>query len=106
MRFKALDMRRTAAFRAQVMVAGPTRENPIDPDAHAGPSPEARLDARDELRAIARMKLTWKQLEVVALAAQGYTAREIGEMLGIPEDTAATYLKRARKAYVSAKRRR
>jgi RNA polymerase sigma factor (sigma-70 family) len=98
-RFKAIDARRLAASRAQVMVSGPTDEYPIDVDAHAVPSPEAQFDAREELAAIARMKMSPKQRQAVALAAEGYTAREIGERLGVPEDTAATYLKRARKAY-------
>jgi RNA polymerase sigma factor (sigma-70 family) len=105
-RFKAMDARRLAASRAQVMVSGSTAEHPIDPDAHAGPSPEAQFDAREELRAIARLKMKPKQREAVAMAAQGYTAREIGERLGVPEDTASTYLKRARKGWERAKGKR
>jgi DNA-directed RNA polymerase specialized sigma24 family protein len=52
------------------------------------------------------MKMSPKQREAVALAAEGYTAREIGERLGVPEDTAATYLKRARKAWEKARGKR
>ena len=97
-RFKAIDAARLAASRAQVMVAGSTRENPIDEDV-AVPSPEAQILAREELAALARMKMSHKQRDAVSLAAQGYSAREIGEWLQIPEDTASTYLKRARKAW-------
>lgn len=101
-RFKALDAGRMAAFRAQVMVAGPMRENPIDVDV-AVPSPARQILAREELAAIARLKLSPKQREAVALAAEGYTAKEVGQRLGVPEDTAATYLKRARKAWNAAR---
>jgi RNA polymerase sigma factor (sigma-70 family) len=105
-RFRAIDAARMAAFRAQVMVSGPTHENPIDVDVHTVPSPEARFDAREELRAIERMKMSPKQREVVRLTGEGYSAREIGERLGIPEDTAGTYLKRARTAYRRAQAKR
>lgn len=105
-RFMALEARRLAASRAQVMVSGPTGEHPVEDEAHAIPSPEARIDARQELAAIARMKMRPKQRQAVELAALGYTAREIGERLGVPEDTAATYLKRARKAWERARGKR
>jgi RNA polymerase sigma factor (sigma-70 family) len=105
-RFRAIDASRKAAFRAQVMVSGPSREHPIDPDAHAVPSPEARFDAREELAAIARLKLSPPQREVVRLTALGYTAEEIGARMKLSPNTVATHLKRARKAWERAKGKR
>jgi DNA-binding CsgD family transcriptional regulator len=52
------------------------------------------------------MKMSPMQREVVRLTGEGYSAREIGQRLGIPEDTAATYIKRARKAWERAKGKR
>jgi RNA polymerase sigma factor (sigma-70 family) len=105
-RLRAIDMARAMAFRAQVFASGPTREHPIDPRVHAVPSPEASFDAKQELQGIARLKMSPTQREVVRLTAEGYSAREIGQRLGIPEDTAATHLKRARKAYERARSKR
>jgi RNA polymerase sigma factor (sigma-70 family) len=101
-RFRAMDLRRAIMVRDRVIVAGPTDEHPVEAEAHAVPSPEARAEAREELEAFAKMKLSQKQRETVALAAQGYTAREIGERLGIPEETAASCVKRARASYRAA----
>jgi DNA-directed RNA polymerase specialized sigma24 family protein len=103
-RFTAKDAARMAAFRARVMVSGPTAEHPIDVDV-AVPSPEGQILAREELQAIGRMKMSPKQRAAVAMAAFGYTAKEIGERMGVPEDTAATWLKRVRKAWERAKKR-
>jgi RNA polymerase sigma factor (sigma-70 family) len=101
----AIEARRARARHNRVFSAGPTKEHPIE-DAVRAPSPAEQLDAKEELRAIARLKMSPAQSKTVALAAQGYTAREIGQRLGIPEDTAATYLKRARAAFEKARRKR
>jgi RNA polymerase sigma factor (sigma-70 family) len=105
-RFRAIDAMRKAAFRAQVMVSGPSREHPIDVDAHAVPSPEASFDAAEELAAIARLKLSPPQREVVRLTALGYTAEEIGVRMKMSPNTVATHLKRARMAWERAKGKR
>lgn len=104
-RFKALDFRRAMAVRSRVMLAGSTLDHPIAASAHGTPSPETQANARQELAAVWRLRMSDAQRLAVGLAAYGHTAREIGERLGIPEDTAATYIKRARKAYDMAKRR-
>ena len=104
-RWTAVENARTRARHAKVFVQ-PTAEHPVDRAGIAVPSPEARIEAKDELAIFDRAKLSPKQVEVVALAAQGYSAREIGEMLGIPEDTAATRLKRARAAWDRARGKR
>lgn len=105
-RFMALEQRRRSATRARLLASGPTRENPIDPDAHAVPSPEARIDAREELEAIGRMKLSRAQREVVRLTALGHTAEQVGRIMGFSPNTASTHLTRARKAYEKAKGKR
>lgn len=104
-RWIAIEHRRKGARYAKVF-GQHTSEQPVDAEAIQAPSPEAQLLAREELAALARLKMSPKQREAVALAAQGYTAREIGERLGVPEDTAATYLKRARKKWERARGRR
>jgi RNA polymerase sigma factor (sigma-70 family) len=104
-RFRAMDLRRKVTLRGRVVVRGPTEEHPVDVEATV-PSPEARVEAREELRAIERLKMSPMQREAVAMAAEGYTAREIGERLGVPEDTAGTYIKRARKAWERGKGKR
>jgi RNA polymerase sigma factor (sigma-70 family) len=101
----AIEVSRTRARRSRVF-STQSKEWRVDVDALRVPSPEARIEAKDELAIFDRARLSPKQLEVVELAAQGYTAREIGELLGIPEDTAATRLKRARWAWERAKGKR
>jgi hypothetical protein len=51
-----------------------TDEHPIDVDAILAPSAERVMVARDELDFIARLRMTPKQRQAVAMAAQGYTA--------------------------------
>jgi RNA polymerase sigma-70 factor (ECF subfamily) len=96
----ASEARYTRA-RQREMFAQETQRHPVDIDAIV-PSPEARAEAREELEVFARVKLSPAHREVVDLAAQGYTAKQIGELLGIPEDTASTRLKRARRAFREA----
>jgi DNA-directed RNA polymerase specialized sigma24 family protein len=89
----AIESKRAKARRDKGIV-GYSAEHPVDVEALCVPGPEERLIAREELAAIARLRMIPKQREAVAMAAQGYTAREIGERLGVPEETAASYLKR------------
>jgi RNA polymerase sigma factor (sigma-70 family) len=104
-RWTAVESARARARYAKVFVQH-TAEHPVDRAAIAVPSPEARLEAKDELAIFDRAKLSPKQLEVVALAAEGYTARQIAELLGIPTDTVSTRLRRARWAWEKAKGKR
>jgi DNA-directed RNA polymerase specialized sigma24 family protein len=101
-RRKASDHRRLVTFRDRIVVRGPTEEHPVDVDVSV-PSPEAQILAREALEAIGRMKMSAKQREAVRLTGLGYSAREIGLILRVPEETAASYVKRLRKAW--AKRR-
>jgi RNA polymerase sigma-70 factor (ECF subfamily) len=98
----AIDARRAHARYARTFQETETEAHPIDIGAILVPSVERVVMARDELAVFARAKLSTAHHEVVVLAAQGYTAREIGEKLGIPEDTAATRLRRARRAFEEA----
>jgi RNA polymerase sigma factor (sigma-70 family) len=102
----AIEARRALARHSRLFSAGPTKEHPIEMDAVQVPGPAERFDAKETLRAMARLKMRPAQRQTVALAAQGYTAREIAQRLGIPEDTAATYLRRARLAYKKARGKR
>jgi RNA polymerase sigma factor (sigma-70 family) len=104
-RWIAIEAHRARARHNRAFSAGPTKAHPIEMDAVRAPSPAERFDAKEALRAMARLKMRPAQRKTVALAAQGYTAREIGQRLGIPEETAATYLKRARAAYKKAYRK-
>lgn len=51
-----------------------------------------------ELRA-ARPKLTTRQLECIVLAAKGKTDWEIGQILGLKQDTVTSHIEEARKRY-------
>jgi DNA-directed RNA polymerase specialized sigma24 family protein len=104
-RFRAKDVRRKVTFRGRIVVPGPTEEHPVDVDV-AVPSPEGQILAREELAALGRMKMSAKQREAVRLTGLGYSAREIGLILRVPEETAATYIKRLRKAWERAKGKR
>jgi RNA polymerase sigma factor (sigma-70 family) len=99
----AIEANRARARHSRVFSGGPTKQHPIEMDTVQAPSPAEQFDAKEELAAIARLKMRPAQRKTVALAAQGYTAREIGHRLGIPENTAATYLKRARALYEKAR---
>ena len=100
-RWTAIESNRARARQRKVF-AHETRQHPVDADAIQVPSPEAQFLAKEALAVFARAKLSQEHRDVVALAAEGHTAREIGEMLGIPEDTASTRLKRARRAFHEA----
>jgi RNA polymerase sigma factor (sigma-70 family) len=97
-RWTAIEHKRKRARYAKVF-GQHTSEQSVDRDAIQVPGPEAELLAREELAALGRMKMSPKQREVVRLTALGFTAREIGERLGIPEETAASCVKRARASY-------
>jgi DNA-directed RNA polymerase specialized sigma24 family protein len=70
----AIEAHHARARHARIFSAGPTKAHPIEVDALQVPSPAERFDANEELRAIARVKLSPAQRKTVALAAQGYTA--------------------------------
>jgi RNA polymerase sigma factor (sigma-70 family) len=71
----------------------------VDIDAIIAPGPEEPLLAKEELRVIARLKLSAGQREVVALASLGFSGPEIAAKLGMPLGTVFTWLRRARAAY-------
>jgi RNA polymerase sigma factor (sigma-70 family) len=101
-KWTAIESNRARARRNRLFARGPTHANPIDVEAVGVPSPAELFDSKEELGMLERMKMSPTRREVVRLTALGYSAREIGERLGIPEDTAATHLKRARKAWEKA----
>jgi DNA-directed RNA polymerase specialized sigma24 family protein len=77
----AIEANRARARHNRLFSSGPTKEHPIEMDATRVPSPAERFDAKEALTALDRLKMSPAQRETVALAAQGYTAREIAEFL-------------------------
>lgn len=104
---------RSFVFGAAVRIAAAHRriqrrpEEPITEDSNVGavespPSPEDLLElkrARDLLDTILdRMPLELRTALILA-EGEGMTRREMGELLGIPEGTAGSRLRRARAAF-------
>jgi RNA polymerase sigma factor (sigma-70 family) len=95
----AADARRALVRYLQIFAASQTKEHPVDSIALGVVDIDRRLTAKEQLAGIAQLELTAKQREVLILTALGHTAPEIGALLGIPHNTASTYLRRARAAY-------
>ena len=100
-RHKAHDVRRLVKLRVRTLVA-PSHDMCMI--AVAGGADDSVL-IEDALKVLARLRVSALTRKVIALGALGMTAREIAEELGIPIDTAATCLRRARIAYRKALRR-
>jgi RNA polymerase sigma-70 factor (ECF subfamily) len=78
----------------------PTHEGELDAVADPAPSVEQRLgeELRDERLLAAVRRLSDAQREVILLSLEGLTQAEIGEVLGVTENTVAVRLNRARNA--------
>ncbi len=94
----------TAVRIARKLAIGQVREDLVEtlPEVDHGGRPDEEADQRRKLAMLDRVlrKLTEDLREALVLHdLEGYSQKEIAQMLGIPEGTAASRLRRARAAF-------
>ncbi len=75
---------------------GRSRAEPLEAAEYVGADPTARLEARDELRALAR--LAPRERRIVQALAEGATFAELAERLRVPPGTASTWVRALRRS--------
>jgi RNA polymerase sigma-70 factor (ECF subfamily) len=93
----ASDYRRRAHVRRERATADPARDLP-EPDERA---PDAQVQARAELRALLDQLDEDKRAVVVLYEIEGFSMKEVAEMLGCPLQTAYSRLHAARDRMVA-----